>query len=129
MSAVEPVGQELEIVDAPGPTMAELLIMATDIVAMVDGRIAHVGIGQGVISVHVDEQAAAEYLALRLCLGRVREYPDNEHGRGSFVVWSGGSFPEAEYRVFYGGEIRGGLRVFPYGEPLAVVEHDRIGAV
>lgn len=129
MCAVEPVGEELEIVDAPGPTIAELLIMATDIVAMVDGKVAHIGIGQGVISVYVSEQAAAEYLALRLSLGHIREYLDDGHGRGSFVVWSGGAFPEAEYRVLYGGEVRGGLRVFPNGEPLPVVEHDRVRTV
>lgn len=125
MTAVEPVGQELVLAGPAGPTMAELLTMATDIIGMVEGQVALVGIGRGTISVHVDDQAAAEYLALRLCLDSVREYPDDGEGRRGFVVWSGGSFPEAQYRVFFGGDLRGGLRVFPHGEPVPVAEAAR----
>lgn len=96
----------------PGPTMPELLTMAADVVSMVDGLVRSADVGHGIVSVHVMTQAAAEYLAWRLALDQVNEFePTRSCHR--FAVWSGGEWPQAEFRVFCRGDLNYPLRTFP----------------
>ncbi|MBO9553213.1 hypothetical protein [Cellulomonas sp.] len=101
-----------EVASGPGPTIPELLTMAADVVAMVDGHVASTDVGHGVVSVHVTCQAAAEYLAWRLALDHVEEYPPTRTCH-AFAVWSGGEWPEGEFKVFCRGELVPPLRSFP----------------
>jgi len=96
----------------PGPTIPELLTMAADVVAMVDGHVESADVGHGIVSVHVRTQAAAEYLAWRLALDQVTEYEPTRTCHG-FAVWSGGEWPEAEFKVFCRGSLERPLRSFP----------------
>jgi hypothetical protein len=98
-----------------GPTIPELLIMAADVVAMVDGHVHSADVGHGIVSVHVTCQAAAEYLAWRLALDHVEEYEPTRTCHG-FAVWSGGSWPEAEFKVFCRGDLVPPLHSFPRTE-------------
>lgn len=99
----------------PGPTIPELLTMAADVVAMVDGHVRSTDIGHGIVSVHVTCQAAAEYLAWRLALDEVTVYEPTRTCHG-FAVWSGGAWPEAEFKVFCRGDLVPPLRTFPCRE-------------
>ncbi|GCD20561.1 hypothetical protein CTKZ_21230 [Cellulomonas algicola] len=106
--------------EEPGPTITELLTMAADVVAMVHGQVSWVGVGHGILSVRANTQPTAEYLAWRLALGRVADYEPTPTSEG-FAVWSGGAWPEPEFKVFCGGELVRPLRAFPrsdqYKEP------------
>ncbi|MDM7856656.1 hypothetical protein [Cellulomonas alba] len=95
-----------------GPTISELLTMAADMVAMVNGQVEWAGVGHGVVSVRANTQTDAEYLAWRLALGEVADYEATRTCAG-FAVWSGGTWPEAEFKVFCGGELVRPLRAFP----------------
>ncbi|MGY4645026.1 hypothetical protein [Cellulomonas sp. URHB0016] len=95
-----------------GPAILELLTMASDVVAMVDGHVRSTDVGHGIVSVHVTCQAAAEYLAWRLALDHVTTYEATRTCHG-FAVWSGGSWPEAEFKVFCRGDLVPPLRTFP----------------
>ncbi|WP_203752470.1 hypothetical protein [Cellulomonas chitinilytica] len=99
--------------------MLELLTMASDVVAMVDGHVRSTDVGHGIVSVHVTCQAAAEYLAWRLALDRVTTYEPTRTCHG-FAVWSGGEWPEAEFKVFCRGDLVPPLRTFPCRELPAV---------
>jgi hypothetical protein len=101
--------------DSIGPTIPELLTMAADVVAMVEGHVRSTDIGYGIVSVHVTCQAAAEYLAWRLALDHVAVYEATRTCHG-FAVWSGGAWPEAEFRVFCRGDLVPPLRTFPCRE-------------
>src|SRR5689334_13305265 len=98
-----------------GPTLPELLTMAADMVAMIDGHVQAADVGHGIVSVHVTCQAAAEYLAWRLALERVEVYEPTRTCHG-FAVWSGGTWPEAEFKVFCRGDMVPPLRTFPCRE-------------
>lgn len=102
--------------DEPGPTITELLTMAADVVTMVRGQVEWVGVGLGVVSVRATSQTAAEYLAWRLALGHVADYEPTRTCEG-FAVWSGGGWPEPEFKVFCGGDLVRPLRAFPRREP------------
>lgn len=99
----------------PGPTIPELLTMAADVVAMVDGHVRSTDVGHGIVSVHVTCQAAAEYLAWRLALDQVTVYEPTRTCLG-FAVWSGGAWPEAGFKVFCRGDLVPPLRTFPCRE-------------
>jgi hypothetical protein len=105
----------------PGPTIPELLTMAADVVAMVDRHVRSTDVGHGIVSVHVTCQAVAEYLAWRLALDHVTEYEPTRTCPG-FAVWSGGTWPEAEFKVFCGGDLVPPLRTFPCPELLGAVQ-------
>jgi len=115
----EAVGNSEEL----GPTVAELLTMAADVVAMVHGRADWVCLGGGLVSVHVDRQADAEYLAWRLGLGDVADYEPISPS-AALVVWSGGEWPEPGFKIFCTGELVRPVRAFPRGS-LRVVDADR----
>jgi len=114
MSALA-VGQPPDTAAELGPSVTELLTMAADVVAMVDGRVESATVGLGIVSVHVASQADAEHLAWRLGLGHVEDYESNAHSHG-FAVWSGGAWPEAQFKVFCVGELARPLRAFPRPE-------------
>lgn len=99
----------------PGPTLYELLTMAADIVSMVEGHVRSADVGHGIVSVHVTCQAAAEYLAWRLSLDEVEQYEPTRTCHG-FAVWSGGAWPEAEFKVFCRGDLVPPLHSFPRRE-------------
>jgi hypothetical protein len=111
MSALA-VGEAVDLSADLGPTVEELLTMAADVVAMVDGRVEVVNVGQGTVSVHVTSQSDAEHLAWRLGLGDVAEYEPSEESRG-FAVWTGGRWPEPRFTVFCAAELVRPLRAFP----------------
>jgi len=98
-----------------GPTLLELLTMAADVVAMVGDHVQSTDVGHGIVSVHVTCQAAAEYLAWRLALDHVEEYQPTRTCHG-FAVWSGGAWPEAEFKVFCRGDLVHPLHSFPRPE-------------
>lgn len=109
------------VIAEAGPTIAELLTMAADMVAMVNGQVEWVGVGQGIVSVRAKTQTDAEYLAWRLALGEVADYEPTRTCAG-FAVWSGGTWPEAEFKVFCGGELVRPLRAFPRAEPQVLAD-------
>jgi hypothetical protein len=111
----------------PGPTLLELLTMAADIVAMVDDHVQSTDVGHGIVSVHVTCQAAAEYLAWRLALDHVEEYEPTRTCHG-FAVWSGGEWPEAEYKVFCRGDLVHPLHSFPRPELQPITDTSVPGA-
>ncbi|MFE7407160.1 hypothetical protein [Isoptericola sp. NPDC057559] len=120
------VGQTLETTGEIGPTVPELLAMATDIVDMVDGRVIAVEVCGGAVSVHVASQTAAEYLAWRLGLDQVLGLA-TAHSDHVFAVWKGGRWPEAQFRVFCDAEPVRPLRVFPRRELLPYAAATAIG--
>lgn len=119
MSDVD-VGQTLDTSGEIGPTVPELLAMAADIIAMADGRVVTVEVGNGGVSVHVGSQTAAEYLAWRLGLDQVLEVATCQSGH-PFAVWKGGTWPEAQFQVFCDVEPVRPLRAFPRREDRASV--------
>lgn len=125
MSALA-VGQAPDTSAELGPSVTELLTMAADVVAMAHGRVASATVGLGIVSVHVTSQADAEYLAWRLGLGHVEDYESNAHSHG-FAVWSGGAWPEAQFKVFCAGQLVRPLRAFPRSE-LHVVTDGTVGS-
>lgn len=114
MSALA-VGQAPDTSAELGPSVTELLTMAADVVAMAHGRVESATVGLGIVSVHVTSQADAEHLAWRLGLGHVEDYEANAHSHG-FAVWSGGAWPEAQFKVFCAGDLVRPLRAFPRPE-------------
>lgn len=116
-----PAGQAGEVSIESGPTIPELLTMAADVVAMVDGHVQSTAVGHGIVSVHVTCQAVAEYLAWRLALDHVAEYEPTGICHG-FAVWSGGAWPEAEFQVFCRGALVPPLRTFPGPELLGAMQ-------
>jgi hypothetical protein len=111
MSALA-VGENPDTSAELGPSVTELLTMASDVVAMVNGRVESATVGLGIVSVHVASQADAEHLAWRPGLGQVEDYESNAHSHG-FAVWSGGAWPAARFKVFCAGELVRPLRAFP----------------
>ena len=105
-------GEALGASEEVGPTVAELLMMAADIVAMVEGRADWVCLGGGRVSVHVGRQADAEYLAWRLGLGDVADY-EPIGPSPALAVWSGGERPEPGFKIFCTGELVRPVRAFP----------------
>lgn len=94
------------------PTVAELLAMAADVVAMVDGRVTAVYAAHRQVTVTVTCQADAEHLAWRLGLGTVDGYPPTGEVRG-FTVWSGGDRSLTRFEVFCSAELVRPVRAFP----------------
>jgi hypothetical protein len=114
MSALA-VGQTPDTSAELGPSVIELLTMAADVVGMVDGRVESATVGLGIVSVQVTSQADAEHLAWRLGLGQVEDFEPNGQTRG-FAVWTGGAWPEAQFKVFCAGQLVRPLRAFPRAE-------------
>lgn len=111
-----------------GPTIPELLTMAADVVAMVDGRVESASVGLGIVSVHVTSQSAAEYLAWRLGLDQIADYEPSGQSPG-FAVWSGGAWPEAKFKVFCAADLVRPLRAFPRRELYVVVDDRAVSGV
>lgn len=118
LTAAQPMDTSAEL----GPTIPELLTMAADVVAMVHGRVDSATVGLGIVSVHVSSQADAEHLAWWLGLGHVVDYEPDGQSPG-FAVWTGGAWPEAQFKVFCAGDLVRPLRAFPRRE-LHVVADD-----
>ena len=107
------VGEVLDSSYPLEPTMPELMVMASDIVAMVDGRVTFVNVAQGTVSVHVASQDIAEYLAWRLALDKVTDYAPTESAGGPFTVWEGGAWPLPQFKVFCAADLIRPVRAFP----------------
>ncbi|MBE3020120.1 hypothetical protein [Myceligenerans pegani] len=103
--------------EAAAPTVAELLTVAADVAAMVEGRAAYVTVSThtSMVAVHVDEPGDAEHLARLLGLGEVSYHDANDLDRPGCVVWSGGRWPGVEFRVFCASAaLARPVRAFPY---------------
>ncbi|RPF21296.1 hypothetical protein [Myceligenerans xiligouense] len=86
----------------PAPSVGELLTVAADVAAMVEGRTAYVTVSThtGMVAVHVDAPGDAEHLARLLGLGEVDYHDATGPDRAGCVVWAGGRWPGVEFRVF-----------------------------
>lgn len=98
----------------PAPSTGELLTIAADVVAMVNGRASYVTVSDtGLVSVQVECQADAEHLARLLRLGEVHDFAAMEQGRG-FSTWEGKSWTGVRFSVMcpLTGQVRP-VRAFP----------------
>ncbi|QAY69736.1 hypothetical protein [Xylanimonas protaetiae] len=110
----------------PDATMRELLEIVGDIVNWVDGRVEAVHISLTALSFHVTTQADAEYLARRLRLGHVSDFPSTFE-RGAFTLWWGAEWPCPLFQVFCGGEMVRPVRAFPDSDA-RVIEGELVGS-
>ncbi|WP_129782886.1 hypothetical protein [Promicromonospora panici] len=87
------------VASVPAPSTGELLTVAADVVAMVNGRASYVTISDtGAIAVHVECQADAEHLARLLRLGHVEDFSASDE-RDGFSSWSGQSWTGVRFSV------------------------------
>jgi len=106
-----------EVVEDSDASVAELLVIAGDLVEWVGGRIEHLMIGRDSVGVHVSCQRDAEHLARILSLGVVTDFPPEDGSRG-FTVWSSGPWAGPRFSVACAAAVLARpVRAFPPCEP------------
>ncbi|RPF23424.1 hypothetical protein [Myceligenerans xiligouense] len=101
MPGEDAIAQGVTGAAVPAPSVAELLTVAADVAAMVEGRTAYVTVSTHTssVSVHVDAPGDAEHLARLLGLGHVDYHDASDPDRPGCVVWTGGRWPGVEFSV------------------------------
>lgn len=112
-----------EVVEREDASIGELMEIASDLVAWVDGRVSSIDVGLNHVGVRGESQDDAELLARMLSLGTVTDFPP-EAGSRPFTVWSSGSWPGIQFSVFCSAELVRPVRAFPPVEPWWLAFHD-----
>ncbi|MBO0607696.1 hypothetical protein [Myceligenerans salitolerans] len=84
------------------PSVAELLTVAADVAAWVEGRATYVTVSThtSTVAVHVEAPGDAEHLARLLGLGQVSYHDPHDPDAPGCVVWSEGRWPGLRFDVF-----------------------------